>query len=66
MKYDIICLQETHSQPEDEMFWKTQWGGEASFCSFSSRSRGVAILFKPSLDLKILSSTSDEDGRFLF
>ena len=64
-KYDIICLQETHSLKADESFWKSQWGGQAQFCSFQSRSRGVAILFKP-LKVKICSSLLDDDGRFLF
>ena len=40
-------------------------GGKACFSIFSTKSRGVAILFKPSLNLKILSCVSDEEGRYI-
>ena len=64
-QYDIICLQETHSLAGDESFWKSQWGGQARFCSFQSRSKGVAILFNPSLKVKICSSLMDDNGRVI-
>ena len=26
--FDVICLQETHSEVADEKIWKSQWGGK--------------------------------------
>ena len=64
-QYDIICLQETHSLNQDEVLWKSQWGGQAFFCSHTSRSKGVAILFRPSLNVKVNTVFNDENGRFI-
>ena len=64
-QFYVICLQETHSLKEDEGLWRTQWGGQACFCRYTSRSKGVAILFKPSLNVRICNVLSDENGRFI-
>ena len=29
-KGDIICMQETHSNKNDEIFWQNEWGGNVS------------------------------------
>ena len=50
-KYDIIFLQETHCSEELEQQWKMQWRGQGLFTTFSSSSRGVAILFRKQLDM---------------
>ncbi len=65
IKSDIIFLQETHSSHEDEKFWKYQWGAHAWFSSFSSNSRGVAILISNSVNPVFHSYYADPDGRFL-
>lgn len=62
---DIIFLQETHSDMNDERLWKSQWGEFAFFASFTSNSRGVAILIRNSLALKVNSVFKDPNGRFL-
>ena len=62
---DIIFLQETHSSPNDEKLWKSQWGEKAWFSSFSSNSRGVAILIRNSVSLVFNSFYTDPNGRFL-
>ena len=62
---DILLLQETHSAKKDEPSWKNQWGELAWFSSFSSNSRGVAILIRKSVSVKTLSVFSDPEGRFL-
>ncbi len=62
---DIIFLQETHSAIYDEKFWKTQWGEHAWFCSYSSNSRGVAILIRKSVKVVFDDSFCDPEGRFL-
>ena len=69
-KFDIMCLQET--------FWdddfvtnsvSTKWDGEIYFSNFqgitTKQSKGVAILFRHGLDLKIDSATEIIKGRAL-
>lgn len=41
----IVCLQDTHFTKEMENRVRAEWGYEVVFNSFSSQSRGVAILF---------------------
>ena len=62
---DIIFLQETHSTKSEEAFWKSQWGESAWFASFSSQSRGVAILIRNSISVKVNLVFYDPNGRFL-
>ena len=64
IKSDIVFLQETHSDITDENFWKTQWWESAWFSSFSSNSRGVAILIRNSVSVKVNSVIKDPNGRF--
>ncbi len=61
----IIFLQETHSSINDETFWKNQWGEHAWFSSYSSNSRGVAILIRNPIAPVVQSLYSDPNGRFL-
>lgn len=65
LETDIILLQETHSDKTDEAFWKSQWGEFGWFASFSSNSRGVAILIRNSISVKVFSVFCDPNGRFL-
>lgn len=51
---DIIYLQETHSTPQDQKIWASEWGGRVLFSHGLSNSRGVAILFKRAYNPKIL------------
>ena len=62
---DIIFLQETHCSDKDEQFWKTQWGEHGWFSNHTSNSRGVAILIRNSVPLKLSSVFKDPNGRFL-
>ena len=64
-KADIIFLQETHSTPDQEERWKTESGCKTLFSHGSSNARGVMILFSKSLDMEIIESTTDEDGRYI-
>ena len=43
---DIFFLQETHSVPNDETFWLSEWGGLGFFSHGDDKSRGVAILIR--------------------
>lgn len=60
---DIIFLQETYSSPESIKRWETEWGGKIVSSHGSSCSRGVMILFKPSLDVDFEKITADNFGR---
>ena len=62
---DISFLQETHSEPKDNLLWKSQWGEVAYFSSFNSASRGTAILIRNSVSFRALSTFSDPEGRFI-
>ena len=61
---DIILLQETHSDKNYDNLWKSQWGESAWFASFSSN-RGVAIIIRNSVSVKVISIFRDPAGRFL-
>lgn len=55
-------LIDTHSKTEIEKKWKSEWGYEAWFNSYTSMSRGVAILFNNTFNYKLLSITKDRTG----
>ena len=65
LESDILFLQETHSDINDEKLWKSQWGEVAFFASFTSNSRGVAILIRNSINVKVNAIFKDPNGRFL-
>lgn len=44
--------------------WQHQWSGDIYFSHGTNHSRGLAILIKPGLDLKVEDSYKDNEGRF--
>ena len=52
-QYDIILLQETHSNCADEKLWVCEWGGKIFFTHGDNNSRSVAILQKTRLNPKL-------------
>ena len=64
-KYDIICIQETHSDKNSQFIWEAQWGGKILFSHGETDARGVAIFFSPNLNVKICKSVLDENGRIV-
>ena len=64
-KFDVIFLQETYSDASLENFWRAEWGGEIFFAHGSKHSRGVMILFRPSLSIEVTNVTADKNGRFI-
>jgi len=40
-------LQETYSEPKDEIVWKSEWGGEILYSHGANRKKGVCILISP-------------------
>lgn len=65
VNFHIIFLQETYSDPGLEEVWRAEWGGKILFAHGSKHSKGVMILFKPSLSVVVMKTTVDENGRFL-
>ena len=62
---DILCLQETHSTIEDEVTWKTSWGGNSIFAHGTNNSRGVCVLVNPKFQGKISNILCDQEGRYI-
>ncbi|CAG2214956.1 unnamed protein product [Mytilus edulis] len=63
--YDITILVDTHSTSVKEKQWLHEWGYVGKFSSYSSKSRGVAILFKNTFEFKIHEETIDLMGNFI-
>ena len=61
----IIFLQETYSEPSDEMIWKSEWGGEIFFSHGTKHSKGVCILIHPSMRGKIDYVFNSNTGRMV-
>ena len=61
----IIFLQETYSEPSDEMIWKSEWGGEIFFSHGTKHSKGVCILIHPTMQSKIDCIFNSNTGRMV-
>ena len=64
-KADLIFLQETHSSKEREGQWIKEWGAQILFSHGSTNARGVAVLIKNGLDIKIQMNQTDSIGRIV-
>ena len=65
-KADIVFLQETHcNSDQDKIQWSSEWGGKCIWSTSSSSSCGVAILFKPNIDVTLSNSEIDIHGRYI-
>ena len=64
-KLDVILLQETHSDQDNEVDWRLWWRGQHLLSHGTNLSAGVAVLFSPSLTVNILSHSEPIPGRFL-
>lgn len=62
---DFCCLQETHSSISTIHLWQSEWGGQLFASHGRQNARGVAILVRRSLQIKVLRQLSDDDGRIL-
>ena len=45
--FDIVCLQETHSDKKKEKIWRNEWAGNIYFSHGETNAKGVCIMFKP-------------------
>lgn len=64
LKANIILLQETHTNEDDEKFWKQQWGDNIIFSHGSNHSAGVMVLFHRFTG-KIFDFERDKDGHWI-
>lgn len=65
LNYSFYLLQDTHFTPSTEARIKSEWGFHAYFSSFSSNSRGVAILVNNNVEYKLLNVVKDINGNFI-
>ena len=61
----IIYLQETHLRGVDTIRLKRSWVGDIYSSSFSSKSRGVAILLHRDIPFVHAQTVTDPAGRFI-
>lgn len=64
-KVQIAFIQETHLSNEEHQRLKRDWVGKIFYSSFTSRSRGVAILIHKALPLTEVKVKSDKLGRYV-
>lgn len=65
LKSDILFLQETHTIKDNEHNFKPRWISQVYHAPFSSRARGVAILFRDNIPFLLKSKVIDPNGRFI-
>ena len=63
--YSIICLQDTHFTNDIHRIIQSEWGYKVAFNSFTSRSRGVAILFRNNFEFNIHNIFTDNTGNVI-
>ena len=64
----MIFLQEMHSVKKKEKIWNNQWGCGKNFMFFAhgtSNSHGALIAFREGLNLKVISSHLNDNGRYV-
>ena len=64
-KANIYFLQETYSEPADEILWKNEWGGELFFSHGTNHSKGVCILINPSVNYQFDYSYANTSDRII-
>lgn len=64
-KIDIAMLQETHLNDEEHLKLQQCGFDQVYFSSFTTKSRGVAILIRKNLSVKVTKCVKDRYGRFV-
>ena len=62
---DIICVQETHSSPNEEHIWVSEFGGDILFNHGETNARGVCILMRKGIKQSIKKIKRDLAGRYI-
>lgn len=65
LKSDIMFLQETHVKATQHRRLRANWISQVYQSPFTSKARGVAILFRKTVPFRFQSSTTDPNGRFI-
>lgn len=60
-----LFFSKIYSSAENIKIWENEWGGKTFSSHGSTHGRGLMILFKPKIDVKIENSITDKNGRFL-
>ena len=63
--FHVVLLQETYSSLEIENAWNYEWGRDIVYAHGSRHSKGTMVMFKPSLDIKIIDVYADKNGRYI-
>ncbi|XDV45294.1 hypothetical protein PO909_013414 [Leuciscus waleckii] len=64
-KIGIALLQETHLDKQEHLKLKQGGYNQVYFSSFSSKSRGVAVLISKNIPLNVVKLIEDDRGRFV-
>lgn len=64
-KIGIALLQETHLDKQEHLKLKQGGYNQVFFSSFSSKSRGVAVLISKNIPLNVVKLIEDDRGRFV-
>lgn len=62
---NVILLQETHSDIENEVRWGTEWEGEFVLSHGTNTSAGIAVMFSQGLGVRVIVKEEVEKGRAL-
>ena len=62
--FNVVFMQETHSCKKIEKRWRLESGDQIYFSHGETNARGVAILIRRSLKVKILRKITNKRGRF--
>lgn len=62
---DIILIQETHAIDEGIHIWHSQWGGNIMYANGTSHSKGVLVLIRRGLSVKVIREIADPNGRYV-
>lgn len=64
-RYDVTFIIDSHCKQNLEPYWKSEWGYNAYFSSYTSNSRGIIILFRNSFKYELHREIADTDGNYL-
>lgn len=65
LKADIMFLQETHIKATEQRRLRANWISQVYQSPFSSKARGVAILFCKNIQFQLASMVTDPNGRYI-
>lgn len=64
-KYDVVFLQETHSNESDQNLWQNEYGGKTYYAHGSNGSKGVGIWLRKNSNVIVNKCLKHNEGRYL-